>query len=60
MCTRRHVATEKSIATGMTILSLNTVNLFDHLYAYYLYSGCHAKIGKVIAEKFDVPHIALK
>ena len=34
--------------------------LLYHLYAYYRYSGCHAKIGNFIAEKFDVPHIALK
>ena len=28
------------------------------MYIYYCYSGCHAKIGIFIAEKFDVPHIA--
>ena len=36
------------------------LRLLYHLYAYYRYSGCHAKIGNFIAEKFDVPHIALK
>ena len=27
---------------------------------HYRYSGCHAKIGNFIPEKFHVPHIALK
>ena len=36
------------------------LRLLYHLYAYYRYSGCHAKIGNFNAEKFDVPHIAPK
>ena len=39
---------------------LCVLRLLYHLYAYYRYSGCHAKIGNFIAEKFDVPHITLK
>ena len=35
------------------------LRLLYHLYAYYRYFG-YAKIGNFIAEKFDVPHIALK
>ena len=54
-CSKHHVPFSLKLYVTTILMCFMLVY---HFYAYYRYSGCHAKISNFNAEKFDLPHIA--